>query len=851
MKLQRNKTLSTIALILILTISSLMAAVSTANAHTPPLNIPTWAFLSVAPNPVGVGQSVSVNFWIDKLPPTAFNVYGDRWHNMKVTVTKPDGTIETLGPFTSDDVGSSHTTYTPTVTGTYTFVFNFPGQVLTGENPVVNGPPFGVAYINDTYEASQSPSVKLIVQQQPILPLPLPPLPTGYWQRPIPALNINWNTISGNWLGLATVSFGTTGMYYATENFNPYTTAPNTAHIVWTKPYAFGGLIGGEFGGTETNSNFMSTSQYEPKFAPIIMNGVLYYTLYPGSSSNPEGWVAVDIRTGQTLWTKNTTTTLMLGQIYMYVSPSQYGGIPYLWDVIFPGDGVAPTPNTETFGMYDAMTGNWILNIVNVTAPYGLEIPQVSWVEANDGSLLGYYVDPTSNTLDMWNSSLAIINYSQNTGQNTDYWTWRPPQGANIDWSLGIEWSVPITTTMTAANGAKVPIPGIGISAVTSDVILMSATPGGTFQLGYTYRAGYSAINGALLWGPLNQTETPWTRLSSSPALDGVFAEQSNELVNQWTGYSIATGQKLWGPTANPNTQDVFGYYTISSMIAYGKLYTADLGGYVNAYDLQTGKLSWTYFLGNSGFESPYGAWPIFHIDAIADGKIYIMGGHVYNPPLFRGSQLWAIDATSGQKVWSIYNYPTTNSASAAIADGYLVEPNAYDNQIYCYGKGRSATAVTATPGVGNVVTIQGTVTDQSPGQTSLGVPAAGTPAISDDSMTQWMEYLYMQQTKPTDATGVPVILTATGSNGQAINVGTVTSDVNGQFKIAWTPPSNDLYTITASFAGSNSYFSSSAETGLSVSGTTSADSLGMYIIIATVVIIIAIAIAVVILRRK
>ena len=68
-------------------------------------------------------------------------------------------------------------------------------------------------------------------------------------------------------------------MYNDTGNYNPYTTAPNTAHILWTKPEAFGGTIGGEFGGSE--SNFYATSQYEPKFAPIIMNGILYYTIYP------------------------------------------------------------------------------------------------------------------------------------------------------------------------------------------------------------------------------------------------------------------------------------------------------------------------------------------------------------------------------------------------------------------------------------------------------------------------------------------------------------------------------------------------------------------------------------------
>ena len=114
------------------------------------------------------------------------------------------------------------------------------------------------------------------------------------------------------------------------RNYNPYTTAPNTAHILWTKPEAFGGTIGGEFGGGES-ANFYATSQYEPKFAPIIMNGILYYTIYPGSAANPAGWAAVDLSTGQTLWTKNTTEVLRCGQILNMVVPNQYGALAYLW----------------------------------------------------------------------------------------------------------------------------------------------------------------------------------------------------------------------------------------------------------------------------------------------------------------------------------------------------------------------------------------------------------------------------------------------------------------------------------------------------------------------------------------
>ena len=102
---------------------------------------------------------------------------------------------------------------------------------------------------------------------------------------------------------------------------------------------------------------------------------------------------------------------------------------------------------------------------------------------------------------------------------------------------------------------------------------------------------------------------------------------------------------------------------------------------------------------------------------------------------------------------------------------------------------------------------------DESPGDTCLGIPAAGTPAISDDSMGRWMEYLYMQMPKPTDATGVPVTLSYVDPNNNYFVLGTTTTDVNGQYSYTFTPDVPGTYTITASFEGSNSYYSSSAQT--------------------------------------
>ena len=294
----KNKTMA-IIIVAILTIymgASMMIAVPNANAHTPGWSINTYAYCNVSPNPAGLGQQVTIGMWIQIPPPTASGSVGDRCHNFNVTITRPDGTKETLVPFTSDDTGGTYTLYTPTQLGNYSFVFNYQGETMPG----ANGASQSNAYIGDYFEPSTSETSGLTVQQDPVPAIPTNPLPTSYWTRPIQSGNGLWSTISGNWLGLGIHSFANSGRYNNTGNYNPYSDAPLAPHIIWTNPVAFGGLTGGEFGGSDT-SNFYSTSQYEPKWAPIIMNGIMYYTNYPTSINNPTGWTALNLKTGETI----------------------------------------------------------------------------------------------------------------------------------------------------------------------------------------------------------------------------------------------------------------------------------------------------------------------------------------------------------------------------------------------------------------------------------------------------------------------------------------------------------------------------------------------------------------------
>jgi len=108
---------------------------------------------------------------------------------------------------------------------------------------------------------------------------------------------------------------------------------------------------------------------------------------------------------------------------------------------------------------------------------------------------------------------------------------------------------------------------------------------------------------------------------------------------------------------------------------------------------------------------------------------------------------------------------------------------------------------------------IKGTVTDSITRPTSQGIPQAGTPAVSDQDQSQWMQYLFNNAPRPTNATGVPVIISVIDSNGNYRQIGTTTSNDYGTFGFTWTPDISGDYTVIATFAGSQAYYTSSAAT--------------------------------------
>jgi hypothetical protein len=92
-----------------------------------------------------------------------------------------------------------------------------------------------------------------------------------------------------------------------------------------------------------------------------------------------------------------------------------------------------------------------------------------------------------------------------------------------------------------------------------------------------------------------------------------------------------------------------------------------------------------------------------------------------------------------------------------------------------------------------------------------------GVPAVSDASMSSWMEYIYEQKPRPTETTGVSVSIDVVDSNDNYRNIGTATTDADGMFICTWTPDIPGTYKVVATFAGSQGYWPSHAETAFTV----------------------------------
>ncbi len=899
MKIAKNKTIViTIATFLILSMTASMIQVPNANAHTPAWQVPTYAYIAVAPNPIGVGQTAWIYVWIDLSFPNAQLANNYRWHNYKLTITTPNGTTETkIWDVVSDTTSNQGYSYTPTEVGTYTLNFTFPGQDYNTYSRDTT-----LALVNDTFLPSTA-STTLIVKQEPIpAAITSYPLPTNYWSRPIYGENTDWWSISSNWLGSG--SPGSGSMIGPNAQMSPGDAVGSaTNHVMWTYQLQEGGVVGGST--VAQGANWFGGTAYNPRYQnPIIMNGYLYYTKpvnWAPSAGTGGPTVCQDLCTGQIIWSRDDVPQLSFGYIYNVWTPNYHG--VYAGILFTAGWARA----------FDAYTGDPLFNVTGVptgATVLGPQGEQLKYVMANAGTIN----DPDWR-LGQWNSSkLFFISGSASpaiTNMTGTTVTIGSVVGSTLtgtlivdasisnsslstcryDWNTSIPWLNTMgATTIGSSPGAN---PVTILAAFYGNMLLCrngtyptispSSVPTATWAP-YTYfavnlNASRGAI-GSILW---MQTYNPppgnlTVIFAGADLKTGVFVENYREGM-QYVGYSLSTGQKLWGPTASQADWDYYGSPgpgSLDNQIAYGRLYSDGMAGILYCYDLTNGNLLWTYGNGGegnstySGFNTVYGNYPTMITD-VGNGIIYtVTCEHTITAPIYKGALARAINATDGTEIWSLSDFTGAFSASPgyAIADGYSTFFNEYDSQVYSLGRGPSATTVSAPDiaiSFGASIVIKGTVTDISAG-TKQSQQAAdfpnGVPVASDDSMKDWMGYVYQQKPLPTNATGVTVSISVLDSNNNSRTIGTTTTDLSGAYSYQWKPDIPGKYTVYASFAGTNGYWPSSSETSFAVDtaiptqipiiNASSNDS--MYFVASTVAIIVAIAIVgalILILVRK
>ena len=819
MKLSKTKTAAIlIATLLIVSIGASMTLIPTVSAHAPAWQIPTYAYVQPVINPVGRGQTTFIYMWIDKTFGTDTAMTNNwRFHNYKLTITKPDGTTEVKTWDTVWDTTSSQSySYAPDQVGTYTLKFEFPGQSYAdpkfGYNP-------NSAFVNDTYLPS-SATATLTVQEEQIPYLPDTPLPTEYWNRPIYGENPNWWSISSNWLGSGSTQFANWRSYV------PDGSGSQTAHVMWTKPIQIsGGVVGGD-DFVNPGDTYFEGSAYINRFVnPIIMDGKLFYKeplSFGSADAGPEK--CVDLKTGQVYWSRTDVAKPSFGLIFAAHNPQQHGVVPPML-VSTVGSG-----NNLNWTIYDGDTGTWLLNLTS--------IPSGRRVTGPDGQYIQYVMTNlgTNNNPDwrlyQWNSTGLILNYTVGIRPG---WTGT----LNASDPTAYDWNVPISWRNTMPQAPTI------IAAYYGDMMLLynGTLPSSGFRTSVISNAPYTyfAVNlnaskgqvGSILWmknyNPIIQNITV-IQGGNDPAL-GVFVEKLKE-TNQWAGYSMRTGDLLWGPVGDQLPLDYYGnpgHEQVYAHIAYGKVYASGYSGVIYAYDELTGELEWTYGNGgpgnstNSGFAVP-GHYPIA-INAIGNGIIYtVTTEHTIQTPIYKGSLARAINATDGTEIWTISaNTAEFNEMAYAIADGNSAFFNGYDNQIYSLGRGPSQTTVSApdlAAASGQRVVIKGTVTDISSGTTQSTQAARfpnGVPVASDASMGDWMGYVYQQKATPTNFTGVEVSIIVLDSNNNYRQIGKAKTDASGTYSLSWLPDIPGDYTVIASFAGTNGYWPSSAQTSFAV----------------------------------
>ncbi|PVX25284.1 MAG: hypothetical protein CW716_08295, partial [Candidatus Bathyarchaeum sp.] len=772
---------------------------------TPDITIKTDIYLSFRPNPVGLNQIFLVNIWNDPGPS-----YARFFRDYRIILEKPDGTQTTITMNSYPADGTAWFEYIADMVGEWKIKFIFDGGYFPPGKytvPEFEGSRSGYTeeYTKSVYYLPDSTDWQsLTVTEELVAPWPEEGPPTDYWTRPVSPENRDWYPILGNypWNGPArdgpewdAQHPDTNRRWNQRQRFTPYVQAPDSAHGVWRQLEGIAGIMGGDYGGSSQTSGGNTPS--------IIYAGRCYDSLtrvVDGQSQSV--WTCYDLRTGEVYW--------------------EYPGVSAPSYIEYSEGGVSvPGGSSRTVSVSLVRIGGGSLQKFDpTTGRMTLDVDLPSNFRSTEYYMNGYAVstqiisdEDNDFRLINWTTAGSARNFADRVMSNITFPL--DTLGQSRDWNENLCFVIRETNAWDP-NGLK-PISGFPYVDITVD--------GGT-----GIRHGHRMICADLITGELlydvTYDDEPYSA-AQAPYSQSVHISENGKLAlllrrGYFNFYNSRTGELLYQSETMdyPWDEPAFGAYTIAS--AYGNIYWGAYSG-VYAFDWDTGDIVWKYEqTALSQFETPYtneDGVTVYSWNGgvqVADGKVFWENDeHTPSQPYTRGWGIHCIDAFTGEGIWNI----TSQMTPGAIADGYLTADCDYDGYTYVFGKGQSETTVTgpdiAVP-KGTALTIKGTVLDLSPAQ-------PGTPCVSAESMATQMEYLHFQQ--PIGGLwgdeiikGVPVTLTAIGSDGSCVDIGTtITSGYYGTFGFAWTPEQEGSYEIVASFAGDESYGSSGASTFVTV----------------------------------
>jgi hypothetical protein len=198
----------------------------------PDVTYPSLAYISFRPDPIGKGQPLLVNVWLQP-PIHVARYFKDAF---EVTLTKPDGSTVKVGPLSSYyGDGTAWFEYAPDQVGEWQIKLDFlgayfaPGNYTSSAAFTINqtlNAPLGVYY-----SPSSDGPYSFTVQEQLAGSWPAASIPTDYWTRPIVLEKRELWPILGGYPSTGVVGGGTnwpenTNAYMSNYNFIPYVQGP-------------------------------------------------------------------------------------------------------------------------------------------------------------------------------------------------------------------------------------------------------------------------------------------------------------------------------------------------------------------------------------------------------------------------------------------------------------------------------------------------------------------------------------------------------------------------------------------------------------------------------------------------